>query len=393
VTPRESLEWLFATQQFGIKLGLENTRRLLKGLGSPEEELAFIHVAGTNGKGSVCAMMDAISRVSGRKTGLYTSPHLVDFRERIRVDGEKIPENALAEILTATRYVCEEWDYSPTFFEASTAAALRYFAEEGCDLVILETGMGGRLDSTNVVLPLASVITPISFDHQQWLGATLPEIAGEKAGIIKHGVPVLSAPQVPEVREVLATAAIKAGASLQFVETALENTPLGLSGAFQKQNAALAVAALRAAGITVSDEMLAAALRDVSWPGRFQIVQQHIVLDGGHNPAAVALLVQNWREHYGEEKASIIFGALADKDSAAMLQLLAPIAREFLLVPVRSQRSADPADLAVHVNVPCRVEASLGEALARVCTSPGLMLITGSLFLVGEAMECLGVEP
>ena len=189
MTYEESLGWLYSTQQFGIKLGLDNIRRLLKALGDPHEHLSFLHVAGTNGKGSVCAMLEAILRAADHKTGLYTSPHLIDFRERIRVGGNKIPREATSRGLENLRRLAASWDHSPTFFEFATALALQHFAESDCEFVVLETGMGGRLDATNAVMPVVSVITPIALDHTRWLGKTVAEVAWEKAGIIKPSVP------------------------------------------------------------------------------------------------------------------------------------------------------------------------------------------------------------
>jgi dihydrofolate synthase/folylpolyglutamate synthase len=389
VTFDESLAWLYSTQQFGIKLGLDNIRRLLRTLGDPQEKLTFLHVAGTNGKGSVCAMLDAILRASGRRTGLYTSPHLVSFRERIRVNGEKIPPQSVADGLKAIRDLAAGWDHSPTFFEIATALALRHFAHESCEIVVLETGMGGRLDATNIVFPQTSVITPVALDHTQWLGNTVEEVAAEKAGIIKPGVPVVSARQEPLVESVLIHHAEEAGAPVRFVESPLERATIALRGTHQRHNAALAVAALEAAGLSVGENAIARGLADVSWPGRFQIFQDRFVLDGSHNPHAARQLVKTWREVFGDDKIAVIFGALADKDYRGILDALEPIVREFLFVPVHSQRSASPADIAAHCGVPHRQFDSVKSALE---ASGGRTLVTGSLFLVGEAMAVLKVE-
>jgi dihydrofolate synthase / folylpolyglutamate synthase len=388
VTYEEALAWLYSTQQFGIKLGLENIRGLLKTLGDPQRSLAFLHVAGTNGKGSVCAMLDAVLRASGRRIGLYTSPHLVDFRERIRVNGRKISPEAVASGLTILREISAGWSHPPTFFEIATALALLHFSKQRCDLVVWETGMGGRLDATNAVVPLVSVITPIALDHTRWLGSTLAEVAGEKAGIIKAGVPVVSAKQAPEAAAVLIERAAASGSSLEFVHRRFEEAEIGLRGLHQKENAALALAALRAIGVEISAAVLRQGLRDVHWPGRFQIVSDRLVLDGCHNPHAAEQLVITWRDAFGSEKAILIFGALDDKDYGAMLRILEQISREVFLVPIRSKRSANPQDLAVLCTLPHRVFRSAGEALK---ASPGRVLVTGSLFLVGEAVELLGI--
>ena len=246
---RDALAWLYGSQTFGIKLGLDNTRRLLAAAGDPQERLKFLHVAGTNGKGSTCAMMDAVLRAAGHRTGLYTSPHLADFRERIRVDGVMIPEAAAAEGLTLLRGAAGSWDHAPTFFEIATVLAAWWFAREKVDYVVWETGMGGRLDATNAVQPLVSVLTPVGLDHEKWLGGTLPLIAAEKAGILKQGVPAVSAPQAEEVRAVFSAQAAGVGAPLTFVDSPWESDPVGLAGSHQKWNAAVALAALRAAGV------------------------------------------------------------------------------------------------------------------------------------------------
>jgi dihydrofolate synthase / folylpolyglutamate synthase len=390
VTYEESLAWLYSTQQFGIKLGLENIRRLLKALDDPQERLSFLHVAGTNGKGSVCAMLDAILRASGRRTGLYTSPHLVDFRERIRVDGENIPAEAAAGGLTKLRNLSAGWTHSPTFFELATALALQHFAESRCELVVLETGMGGRLDATNVVMPLVSVITPIAMDHTRWLGTTVAEIAREKAGIIKPGVPVVSARQEADAAAVLVHCAADSGSPLEFIERGLERWEVALRGVHQKENAALAVAALRAAGAVISDPFIEQGLRAIHWPGRFEVIEERIVLDGCHNPHAAKQLLANWRDAYGAEKATIIFGALGDKDYRAMLEILEPICREVFLVPVRSERSADVEALASACSARHQIFPTARKALE---TAQEKVLVTGSLFLVGEVLELLGFKP
>jgi len=282
VTPEEALDWLYASESIGIKLGLENTNRLLAACGHPERKTRFLHVAGTNGKGSTCAMLASILRRAGYRTGLYTSPHLKNFCERICVDGEMISREDLAAGISRLRDAVHDWDHDPTFFEISTVLALDHFARSGCDLVVLETGMGGRLDSTNAVSPLVSTITPIDMDHMQWLGDTLPKIAAEKAGIIKPGVPVVSAPQQPVAAEVLVHTAAERGSEIRFVSEPCLH-PLALAGAHQKWNAALAVETLRASGLGISDAIIREGLLRTEWPARFQRVGERFVVDGAHN--------------------------------------------------------------------------------------------------------------
>lgn len=389
MNPSEALEWLYSTQLFGIKLGLENTRRLLAAVDHPEDRCRFLHVAGTNGKGSVCAMLDSILRAAGLRSGLYTSPHLVDFRERIRVNGVEIPESAMAQILTQLRDVTREWSHAPTFFELATVLALRHFADEGAEFVVLETGMGGRLDATNAVKPIVSVLTPIAMDHSQWLGGTLEAIAAEKAGILKPGVPAVSARQQAEAFAVIQDRAAQIGAPLHFVGDSIsEDWAVGLAGSHQRANAALAVAAIRAAKIDIPVSAIERGLASVEWPGRFQRVGD-FVLDGGHNPHAAERLVATWREVFGDRKATVIFGALEDKDYATMLRLLGAIAKEIWIVPVKSLRSAEVSAIERASPVETRAFPDLRDALEEARTFDGPVLVTGSLFLVGEALQIL----
>ena len=389
---RDALAWVYGRQSFGIKLGLDNTRRLLAAAGNPQSRLRFLHVAGTNGKGSTCAMMDAILRAAGHRTGLYTSPHLVDFRERIRLDGAMIPEDAVAEGLSLLREAAETCDHAPTFFELVTVLAAWWLARGEAEYVVWETGMGGRLDATNAVLPDVAVITPIGLDHQKWLGDTLAQIAGEKAGIIKSQVPVVSAPQAQEVREVLTSTAAGVGAPITFVSEPWSGGAAGLAGAHQRWNAALACAALRTAGVRVDAHAEVQGLSSVVWPGRFQRVGEDLVIDGAHNPSAIETLVATWREVYGDVRASLVFGAVLDKDIEALLLALRSIADEVWLVPVNNVRGASPEELrpmaeaarfnTIHYGP---VEASL--AAARAAGRP--VLLAGSLFLAGEVLALL----
>jgi dihydrofolate synthase / folylpolyglutamate synthase len=395
----EALAWLYGTQRRGIKLGLDNMFRLLRALDiRTEPPPLFLHVAGTNGKGSVCAMLDAICRAAGHRTGLYTSPHLISFRERIRANGEMISETEAARSLAHLRSIVEHWQPHPTFFEITTALALDHFHRAAMEVVILETGLGGRLDATNTVSPALSVITAVDYDHQAWLGSTLEQIGAEKAGIIKPGVPVLSAPQHPAVEEVLRTTAAAHQSPFTLVRAPLAGFDVALAGSHQQINAALAVEALRQCGLVPGEEAIRRGLRDVAWPGRFQRVGPRLVLDGAHNPAAAARLVTTWREVCGPAPATIILGVLADKDIAAIVRALAPIAARFIAVPVENSRTCPLAQLAAHIRehspaVPCTEAASLHEALKAAEISPDPILVTGSLFLVGTTLALLNHTP
>jgi len=405
VTYREAVSWLYGLQLHGIKLGLAQMRKLCETLGVALGESDFapacIHVAGTNGKGSVCAMLDSICRASGLRTGLYTSPHLVTFRERIRLDGVMIPEKAVAQGLERIRAITQGWENPPTFFEVTTALALEWFHAQRAEVAVLETGLGGRLDATNVVTPVVSVLTPIAMDHQRYLGDTLAEIAGEKCGIIKPRVPVISAPQAAEAEEVIRQHAIDASSALAVVDRPFVGGEVGLGGEHQRWNAALAARTLSVLGShspfsRVHADSILSGLRNVQWPGRFQQVGDRFVLDGAHNPAAAEALVNTWRELFGEAEATIVIGVMRDKDVSAVCATLAPIAERFLPVTVGNPRSCTASELAavIHEHAPavtCEPHENLRLALAKAGRYPERVLACGSLFLVGEALFALGL--
>ncbi len=379
-----ALDWLYSTQLFGIKLGLDSMHRLVNALNLPAQRI--IHVAGTNGKGSTCAMMASIAQAAGLKVGLFTSPHLISFCERIRVNGRMISEAEVTTGLNRIRTLVADWEPHPTFFEITTALALAHFAEQQVDLIVLETGMGGRLDATNVVLPLVSVITPISLDHQQWLGQTLREIAGEKAGIIKPGVPVVSAPQTPE-----AAAVLLSRGPVQFVTDRYQATELALAGDHQQSNAAVAVAALTAAGYAFPPEMVAQGLAHTHWPARFQRVGDSLVIDGAHNPAGAAVLAHTWQEHFPNRQAHLIFGAVAAKDVRKVLEILRPHVASISFITLQSPRAMPATELQsiwqeLAPAIPVRPTESLASALRTV---PHPTLVTGSLYLCGETLALL----
>jgi len=395
VNYREALAWLYGAQTFGIKLGLDNTRRLMAAAGDPHKRLKFIHVAGTNGKGSVCAMLDAVLCEGGLRTGLFTSPHLVEFRERIQVAGVRISEEAVVEGLTLLRQAAAGWDHQPTFFEYATVLAAWWFDRVGADTVVWETGMGGRLDATNVVTPQVSVITPIGLDHQKWLGDSISEIAGEKAGIIKQRVPVVSAPQKKEALAVIKAKAKEQSSTFREVTAPYEGV-VGLPGAHQKWNAAVALAALDAANLIPDQVARTRGLAAVQWPARFQRVREDLVIDGAHNVPAAETLVATWREVFGGRKARLVFGALRDKNPADLLSVLRHISDDVILVPVNSARTATPEELRVAAQS-CDFasvrDCALAEALSPAAAGRQPTLVTGSLFLAGEALALLGNLP
>jgi dihydrofolate synthase / folylpolyglutamate synthase len=410
LTYKEALAWLYSLQRFGIKLGLENIERLLDECCSDvcvkrpalaaasASTFKIIHVAGTNGKGSVCAMIDSICRAQGYRTGLFTSPHLVTFRERIRVNGEMISEDAVANGLTSIRNLVANWEPHPTFFEVVTALALKHFSDTNVDIAILETGLGGRLDATNAVQSDVSVITPIDFDHEKWLGKTISEIAAEKAGIIKPGVPVVSACQRPEAEEVIRAGAANCRAPLEFVTEPYDETPIALAGLHQKQNAALAIAAICTAKMDVDSSAIARGLACIEWPARFQRWDERTIIDGAHNPAAAYAITETWREIFGAQRATLILAMLADKNLRAICEALAPISELVLLPKIRSERAADPKELAkiladITPSLPYSIAPSVGEALTVAGAKPNPILVTGSLHFAGEVLAHLRGEP
>jgi dihydrofolate synthase / folylpolyglutamate synthase len=400
VTYQEALRWLYGLQRFGIKLGLENIRRLIAEVHVDLANARVIHVAGTNGKGSVCAMIDAIARAAGLTSALFTSPHLVTFRERIRINGEMISEDAVANGLSEIHELARNWDPHPTFFEITTALALKYFSSRKIDIVILETGMGGRLDASNAVPSNVSVITPIDLDHQKWLGPTIREIAAEKAGIIKPKTPVVSSRQHEDAEEVIRKCAAEREAPLHFVYAPYVNSSVALRGNHQKLNAALAVTALKLDGLKPSslrdDAAIVRGLAAVEWPARFQCWDERTIIDGAHNPASAHVLVDTWREVFGDKRATVILAVLADKDIRAICEALAPIVDLALLPKIRSERAADPQTLAnvlVDLAINHEVCADIGAALTKAKTLPSPILITGSLHFAGEALAHLQNRP
>lgn len=398
MTYSEAIDWLYSTQLFGMKLGLENPKRLLREyLAYPPHRTKVIHVAGTNGKGSTCAFIESVARATGTRTGLFTSPHLVNYSERIRVSGIEISEDEIARHLTALRDLVADWDPHPTFFELSLALALRHFSERSCEVVILETGMGGRLDATTAVPADVAVITPISLDHEKWLGDSLAAIAEEKAAIICPKKPTFSSPQDPMARTIIEQVANERRSPLEFMEEPLRGYALGLPGEHQYYNAALALAALHAAGITLGYETVKVGLGSIRWPGRFENIDSNLgkldgplVLDIAHNPAAATALAANWQREFPNRKANLIFGAVESKDIAGIFDALLPIVSQIHLVPVNSSRGIPPADLVGHLptdHPPVEIHDQVGHAFEVPTMSP--TLVTGSAFLVGEVKAML----
>lgn len=394
-----ALEWLYSTQSLGMKFGLETTRKLLGVMGLPKEGQRFIHVAGTNGKGSVCAMLHSLLKAEGTNAGLFTSPHLVHFRERIRDAEREITSAEVTKGIETLKKISQGWASPPTFFEHTFALAMDWFRKRKRDWVILETGLGGTLDATNIIKPDVCIITNISLDHQDVLGGNLREIARQKAGIIKEGVPVITLKQAPEVMQVLSAVAREKNAPLTIVTTPLRGYQVNLTGQHQLWNATLAVAAFKAAGFKATEPVLRTGLKEVSWPGRFDRYENdRIILDGAHNQASADTLARVWMQTFGQEKAQIVFGCVKDKDMVSLLRALQPIAAGWHFTDFQSPRANTAKavrDKLVSIyghHVPSTVHVTTEQALAVARKNPERVLVAGSLYLVGEVLAQLRGE-
>ena len=362
----------------------------------PIDQLPIIHVAGTNGKGSTCAFIDSILRKHGEKTGLFTSPHLISFCERIRVNGKPISKREISKRINDIKTLVNDWNEEPTFFEITTALALEYFVDEKVDAAVLEVGLGGRLDSTNIVKPKLCVITPISLDHQHILGESISEIATEKAGIIKSGATVISSHQHEEARLVLETKSNEVEAPIKFIDELLATENISLKGKHQRENASLAVAAVKTFLPNIKTKDCLEGILTTTWRGRFEQFRQDskfdIVVDGAHNREGALALVSTWKEIYGEEKGIVIFSAAANKDLKSIIKSLLEIA-SFILVtdPDTPRKLADYNEICRYIpnNIDVRREASVNKAIELARTLKGHILIAGSLFLVGEALAII----
>jgi dihydrofolate synthase / folylpolyglutamate synthase len=435
----EALDYLYSLINYEVQrpdrytadvVSLDRPRALMAALGNPQETYPILHVTGTKGKGSVSAMCASVLQAAGLRVGLYSSPHLQDFRERFRVNGELINPSALAALVERIRPIVAGMP-GLTWFEVTTAIAFLYFAEADVDVAVIEVGLGGRLDATNIVKsPLVSVITSLSFDHMALLGNTLSAIAGEKAGIIKSGIPVVSAPQEPEALEVLERTASERSAPLtlvgreytfnvesedeygQWFTVARRGKPshrywTPLLGEHQALNATVALAALdqaRAKGIAINEEAVRTGLRQVNWPGRLEVVRRSpwLVLDVAHNAASAERLRNALTSIFAPSRIILVFGAFSDKDVIGMFRHLLPITSHLILMQAISPRafSTDQLEQIAHdagYSGPLETIPAAQEALARaeaLASRPDdLICITGSLSVVGEMRGILGLAP
>ena len=437
----ETIHYLYSLQKLGIKFGLGNIIKLMSSCGDPQKSYTCLHIAGTNGKGSTSAIIASILRVLGLRVGLFTSPHLVSFTERIRVNDEQITEFEvvhLAEELRAKilNLQSSDPDFLPTFFEVVTAMTLLYFEKKQIDVAVVEVGMGGRLDATNIVTPEVSVITNISYDHSEFLGDTLEQIAREKAGIIKKGVPVIVSSQVPEVLEVIEEKAEEIGTVLYLYgrdfssilkkenvsgvyfdfqgnhSLILDELYLPLAGEHQMENASVAIKAVelfneRSPKPAVTHNSIRDGLSKVKWPGRLEMIKREppILIDGAHNPAAAVVLSRALASTFLKQykRMILVLGIMGDKDIDGIMKPLLPLASEIILCSPSYQRAASPqrlADVAVFLGFPdVHIVPTVKEALElaqNICeqtNSPltsNLIVVTGSFYTIGEAKEVIG---
>jgi len=392
----EAENYLYALQPFGIKFGLERVSRLFELMGNPHKSLRFVHLAGSNGKGSTGAMLAAGFREAGLKTGFYTSPHLVYVRERFRIDGKAITEEkfcTLTEKIYPHVERMRKESGPPTFFEALTALAVLYFKEEKTDLVVWEVGMGGRFDATNIVDPLCSVITGISLEHCEYLGDSIEKIAFEKAGVIKAKRPLFCGRVPPSCREVIMKKCLDAGSPAKFVENPFDGE-VALYGEFQKYNASLAEAVLEYLSKSLGFDLKKAifAFSKVHWPGRMQFLSGGILLDGAHNPESATVLANFLNERFFSEKFTVIFGNFSDKDTLCVLKILEPAVSSFIFVPIKGERKCrQPRELQEMLSSFSALKAVSADSLesAFKISSGERTLISGSLYLVGEALKML----
>jgi dihydrofolate synthase/folylpolyglutamate synthase len=416
-TYQQSLDYLYGLEKFGMIFNLTQVERILNAIGDPHKEIQTIHIGGTNGKGSTAAMMSSILQKEGYRVGLYTSPHLIRFTERIKVNGKEIEEEEVAALAGWMRKEIEASGILPpfTFFDFTTAMALHYFKQKLVDLAILEVGLGGRLDSTNVVDPLIAIITNIAKDHEEYLGKSILKIAQEKAGIIKKGRPLITAATQPLVLRLFSKVCqgkeshyFRVGKEFRYVRAEdgdfdyeglnrkLWGIHLNLKGFHQVINATTALGAMEVLedlGYRVSTHAMIDGLKEVDWPGRLEIVSSspRVILDGAHNPAGALVLKESLEKEFRYQNLILLIGIMKDKDIPSMLHLLAPLAHHIIFTKPHTDRAAAPSLLKKALGQNGRkaeIAEDLREAIERglsLTQEEDLLCITGSLYTVGEA--------
>jgi dihydrofolate synthase/folylpolyglutamate synthase len=410
----KTLEYIHNVKWQGSKPGLDRTRELVEKLGNPEKKLKFVHIAGTNGKGSTAACVSAVLKRAGYKPGLYTSPYILRFNERMQINGEHISDEQLIKLVDKVRPIADSMIDPPTEFEIITALGFLYFHEQKCDIVVLEVGMGGELDSTNVIdSPEVAVITTIGFDHVKELGPTISDIAAAKAGIIKPGCDVVVYGKNREVELVFENVSKKQGANLiktdfsriSDLNFALEGikfnfSPYGkiflpLLGSYQPNNAAVSITALEllaGKGYNITDEHIVDGLAGAAWPGRFEILGSDptFILDGAHNPQALEVTAESLKQHFQNQKITFIVGVMADKDVDSMMGYIAPLAEKFIAVRPNHPRAMDAKSLAEKLkayNAPVTISENMEKAVADTINSArktDIICAIGSLYFSGD---------
>lgn len=417
---KEALEYIDGMQWFGSRPGLERVGELLEKLGHPQDKLKYIHVAGTNGKGSCAAMLASVLKAGGYRTGLFTSPYLFRFNERMQINGQEIGDETLAELISRIKPLAEAMEDHPTEFELMTAAALLWYAEERCDIVVLEVGLGGRLDATNIIAaPEAAVIMNIGLDHTAVLGDTVEKIAEEKAGIIKPGCGCVLYPQSESVEAVIGQKCREMGAPLRKAELSQiksefdsldgqvfsykgDGYALPLLGTHQLRNAAVVletVELLREKGWKLAQEDVEHGLYAVNWPARFEIVHEepYFVVDGGHNPQCAQTVAENLENYFKDYRRVLLLGVLADKDYDSLTAVLAEKADEFICAAPNSDRALPAEQLAEHLKKYGKPVAACGSikdgvsAALEAAGKSGMVCAVGSLYMAGEIRACFGL--
>lgn len=387
-----ALDYVHQIPKFVRPLGNEKLGGLLRLLGNPQDDLKFVHVAGTNGKGSVCAMTAEILKNAGYKTGLFTSPFIEVFNERIRINGEMIDDDTLAGHITRVADVMETNDLGVSEFAFITAVAFLYFKEMKCDIVVLETGMGGRLDATNIITtPICCALTSISLDHTAYLGDTIEEIAKEKCGIIKRGIPVVTSPN-DAVIDIIKAEAKRLNAPFVVADNPFDYS-VALKGEYQKENMSVAkevIDVLVNAGFNISEKNICEGFKNVKWQGRYEFITSDIILDGGHNPDGVRMLKKSLIKE-GRD-ITLVIGMCADKDYEECIRDIVTVAKKVIATEVdfyRALKAEDIKTVCDSVGVSCEVERDIKKAIEKAVLTGNLVCICGSLYLVGEARGLL----
>ncbi len=387
---KESVDYVYSREKFGMILGLDRIEELLQKLDNPQNKIKTIHVAGSNGKGSVCSLLTSTLKKNGIKVGTFNSPHLIDFKERIRINDEKISDERFAEITTKIKAN----ESKQTFFETITAIAFQYFYEENVDVAIMEVGLGGRLDATNVITPELSIITNISLEHTKRLGTTIEEIAFEKSGIIKENIPTVTGADkfaLPTIKR------IAKGRNSKLIIAKPKKRKTSLNGKYQEKNIGIVLKALKELkSFNLDKKLIAEGLLEAYWPGRMEFIESNFLVDSAHNPAGAEELSKEIKR-LKPKKVIMILGIMADKDIKKMAGFLEPVASEIILTQASIERAATVDELKKIINSnKCKAMPDIKDALEYAklnVTEKDLIVLTGSIYTISEAYEIMGFKP